>query len=266
MSSATQAAQFAEDARALSVDRQQQEWIAAERAAAAAKSQADREAKAAADAAEASRKADREARREAELAAARQAQIRAEAAALEAQMRMQAKIAAMGARAEANVLQAREESARTDTERGRQAAADLRARLLVQFNRILETRDSPRGLVVTVTDALFGAGKFDLRLDARDRLARFSGIVLAHPGLNLEVEGHTDNTGGGQLTQKLSEQWAQTVRGFLIKLGLPGDSMTAVGFGRELPVADNSAAAGRQKARRVDLIVSGEVIGVKIGK
>ena len=141
----------------------------------------------------------------------------------------------------------------------------LRASLLQQFNRILETKDTPRGLVVTMTDVLFDTGKYDLRPAAREGLAKLSGIILAHPGLRLEIEGHTDSTGGDELNQKLSEQRAEGVREYLIEQGLDRDSLTAKGFGKTMPIASNQTAEGRQKNRRVELIVSGEVIGTKIG-
>lgn len=248
MSTARQAVQFSEDARALAVRRQEEERINQEREAAAAKAKAAAEAKAKAEAAEEKRKTD-------ELAAAREAQMKAEA-----------ETAALKAKTEQDALKAKEEAAQAEAERAQKAAADLRARLLDQFNRILETRDTPRGLVVTMADVLFDTGKYDLRPAARERLARLSGIVLAHPGLNLEVEGHTDSTGSDELNQKLSEQRAQATRDFLIQQGLPEGNITAKGFGKTMPVADNNSAEGRQKNRRVELIVSGEVIGTKIGK
>ncbi len=266
ISTARQAVQFSEDARALAAERQEQERIANEKQAAAAKAKADAEAKAAAEAAEAKRKADEEARRQAELAAAKEAQLKAQAAAKEAQMKAEAEIAAMKAKSEADALKAKEEAAKAEAERIRKAAEDLRAQLLDQFNRILETRDTPRGLVVNMGDVLFDTGKFNLRQEAREKLARLSGIVLAHPGLNLEVEGHTDSTGSDELNQKLSEQRAGTVRDYLIQQGLAENSLTSKGFGKTMPVADNSTSDGRQKNRRVEIIVSGEVIGVKIGK
>jgi outer membrane protein OmpA-like peptidoglycan-associated protein len=117
-----------------------------------------------------------------------------------------------------------------------------------------------------MADVLFDTGKYDLRQEAREALAKVSGIVLAHPGLNLEVEGHTDSTGGDALNQRLSEDRANAVREYLVVQGLDVDSITARGFGKSMPVATNDTAAGRQKNRRVELIVSGEVIGVKIGK
>jgi outer membrane protein OmpA-like peptidoglycan-associated protein len=290
ISLARQTTQSSEDARSLTAERVEQERIATERAAAAAKAKAEAEAKAAAAAAVAKERAEVEARRQAELAAAREAQLKAEAAARQAeaaqretllkaaadarenQLRLEAaakeaaereaRIAAETAEAESA---AREAAARAEAERARAAAETLRAQLLEQFNRILETRDTVRGLVITMADVLFDTGKYELRPPTREALARLSGIVLAHQGLKLEVEGHTDSTGSDELNQRLSEQRANEVRGYLVKQGLAADSITAKGFGKTTPIADNSTPAGRQKNRRVELVVSGEVIGVRIG-
>jgi outer membrane protein OmpA-like peptidoglycan-associated protein len=255
ISKARQAIQFAEDARALAAQRQEEARIAAERDAAAAKAKAEAEAKAAEEATEAKRKADEEAKRQAELAAVKQAQMKAEADAADAK-----------AKAEADALKAKEEAARADAERARQAAIALRTQLLEQFNRVLETRDTPRGLVVNMGDVLFDFGKYDLRAEAREKLAKLSGIILAHPGLTLGIEGHTDNVGGDEVNQKLSEQRAESVRSYLIEQGLAQMNVTAQGFGKSMPVVDNSTPANRQKNRRVEIVISGEVIGVRIGR
>jgi outer membrane protein OmpA-like peptidoglycan-associated protein len=272
VSTARQAVQFSEDARALAVQRQEEERIAQEREAAAAMARAEAEAKAAAEAAEAKARADAEAQRQAELAVAKEAALQAEAqrqadlaAAKEAAMRAEAQHQAELAAAKEAVLKEKEEAAKAEAERARKAAEELRAQLLEQFNRILDTRDTPRGLVVNMGDVLFDVGKHDLRPEAREKLAKLSGIVLAHPGLRLEVEGHTDNTGSDELNQTLSEQRAETVRRYLVEQGLADGSVTARGFGKAMPVADNGTAAGRQKNRRVEIVVSGEVIGMKIG-
>ena len=207
--------------------------------------------------------------REAQLkaeAAAKEAQVKAEAAAREAALKAQQEIAAAKAKAEADALAAKEAAAQAEAERARLATEQLRAQLLDQFNRILETRDTVRGLVITMGDVLFDSGKYDLRSNAREILAKLSGIVLAHPGLNLDVEGHTDSVGSDDFNQKLSEQRANTVRDYLIGQGLNRDTITARGFGKTAPVETNDTAAGRQKNRRVELVVSGEVIGVKIGQ
>src|ERR1700723_4322047 len=141
----------------------------------------------------------------------------------------------------------------------------LRAALLDQFNRILPTTDTPRGLQVNMADVLFAFGKYDLQPPAREALAKFSGIVLAHPGLHLAVEGYTDSVGSDAFNQTLSEQRANTVRAYLVTQGLDPNSITATGFGKSNPVASNDTPAGRQENRRVEIIISGEVIGTKIG-
>ena len=265
ISTARQTVQFSEDARALAAQRQEEERIANEKAAAAARAKAAAEEKAAAEAAEAKRRADQESARQAELAAAREAQLKAEAEAKAAVAKAEADAAQAKAKAEADALKAKEEAANAEADKARKAAEALRAQLLDQFNRILETKDSPRGLVVTMGEVLFETGKYDLKSDAREKLARLSGIVLAHPGLNLMVEGHTDNTGGEELNWKLSEKRAGTARDYLVTQGLAGDSVTAKGFGQTMPAFDNSTVDGRRKNRRVEIVISGEVIGTKVG-
>ena len=265
--------QSAEDARALSLQRQEAERIENERLAAAAKAKAEAEAKAAAEAAAAKRKADaeaaemkrrtdEEARRQAELARAREAQMKAEADA-----------AAFRSRMEADALAAKEKAARDEAARAneaaeaaKRAAEALRAELLRQLNQVLETKDSPRGLVVTMADVLFDVGKYDVRPTTREKLARLSGIVLANKGLQLDIEGHTDSTGSDEINQTLSERRAQAVQNYLVQQGLAAEAVTAKGFGKTMPVGDNATAAGRQQNRRVEIIVSGEVIGTKIGR
>jgi outer membrane protein OmpA-like peptidoglycan-associated protein len=235
--------QFAEDARALAAQRQEEARIAAEKEAAAATARA-----------EAERKAAEEARRQAEITAAKEAQMKAEA-----------ETAALKAKTEQDALKAKEEAAKAEAERSRKAAEDLRNRLLEQFNRVLPTTDTPRGLVVNIGDVLFDFGKYDLREDAREKLAKLSGIVLAHPGLKLAVEGYTDNVGTDEVNQKLSDKRAETVRTYLLQQGLAETDVTSQGLGKTNPVADNSTPQGRQQNRRVEIVVSGEVIGVKIG-
>ena len=290
---ARDAIQAFEDSITISVRRQEDERLEAERKAAA-----DREtaAKAAQDAAA-------KQKLEAELAAAKEAAARAQAEQAQAESEKQ-RLAAEAARAEADkqaALSAQqaaesekqrlaaqnqaaaEAKARADAEAKSKEAQDaasaalaaaqkselekqqLRASLLEQFNRILETRDTARGLVVNLGDVLFATGKFDLRPDARERLAKLSGIVLAHNGLTLSIEGYTDNVGSDSFNQTLSEQRAGSVQSYLVSQGLDAASITATGFGKSSPVADNSTSAGRQQNRRVEIVVSGEVIGSKIG-
>jgi outer membrane protein OmpA-like peptidoglycan-associated protein len=130
--------------------------------------------------------------------------------------------------------------------------------------RSLQTKDTPRGLLVNMADVLFEAGKYALSQDAQLKLAKLSGIIQAHPGLNLAIEGHTDTTGSADFNMKLSQQRADTVREFLILQGLSPDIITAKGMGEVVPVADSITVAGRKQNRRVEIIVSGEVIGAKM--
>jgi outer membrane protein OmpA-like peptidoglycan-associated protein len=189
---------------------------------------------------------------------------------------------AAGAQADAerdrNDAQRKQQVAEADSDRNRAAAAssdaqlqqalrdreDLRARLLQQFNLILETRDTARGLVVNMSDVLFDSGKYTLRPLAREKLAKISGIVLGYPSLKLAVEGNTDSVGTESFNQDLSEKRAEGVRTYLTQQGVPESSTTATGFGKNRPIASNDTSAGRQQNRRVELIVSGEVIGTKI--
>jgi outer membrane protein OmpA-like peptidoglycan-associated protein len=137
----------------------------------------------------------------------------------------------------------------------------MRTRLSEQLNSILQTRDSARGLIVNMSDVLFDTGKYSLKPAAREKLARVAGILLAYPGLNIEVGGYTDNVGGDEMNQELSENRASSVRDYLVQEGVAASSVSSRGFGNTLPVATNDNSGGRQQNRRVELVVSGEAIG-----
>jgi outer membrane protein OmpA-like peptidoglycan-associated protein len=139
--------------------------------------------------------------------------------------------------------------------------AAMRAQLSEQLNKILETRDSARGLIVSMSDVLFDTGKYTLKPGAREKLAKVAGILIDYPGLNIEVGGYTDNVGGDDMNQTLSENRAGAVRDYLVESGVNTISVTAKGFGNSSPVASNDNASGRQVNRRVELVVSGDAIG-----
>ena len=299
MMTARDAVQIFEDARLIAIKRQEEERLANERRAAQerqarARAEAEAETQRRKEEEEARRRAETERelesiRREraeteklkAELTATLEAQRRAEAEAARARAVAEQELARRAAeearrreemaRQSAETARQTAESARLAAESARQAAeradrekAELRARLLALFNSVLETRDTDRGLVIQMGDVLFDTGRFTLRQLAREKLARLAGIVLNYPDLTLESEGHTDNVGGETFNQKLSEQRAQAVREYLISQGVPAARITSVGKGFTVPVADNRTAVGRQQNRRVELIVSGEVIGARI--
>jgi len=191
-------------------------------------------------------KANEEAQKEA--AAAAKAKEEADAARAAALQQQQA--------AEAEAQQARQAAARAEAEK-----AELRAQLLAQLNAVLQTRDTVRGLIVNMSDVLFDTGKYTLRAAAREKLSKSSGIVVAHPGLRLSVEGHTDSVGSDQFNQTLSEVRAGGVRDYLVSQGVPADSISSTGFGKTQPIATNDTPEGRQQNRRVELVVNGDAIG-----
>jgi outer membrane protein OmpA-like peptidoglycan-associated protein len=262
---AREAVQTAEEARIISLRKQQEDELARERREAA-----EREAQARADAEEKARLA-REAEEQRVAAAQRaeqeaqqrqqaeQQRIAAEQARLQAE---QAKQAADAASQQAQLQAQQAEQARQQAE---QEKAQMRARLMQQLNTVLQTRDTARGLIATMPDVLFATGSATLRPAARERLARVAGILLSYPDLKLEIDGHTDSTGTPQFNEKLSQQRAEAVRSYLSQQGVADSSMTTQGFGQDQPIATNSTAAGRQQNRRVEIVVSGNVIGQQIG-
>lgn len=167
---------------------------------------------------------------------------------------------AQRASAQADLDRAAKDKAQAETDK-----SDLRAQLLTQFNAVLQTRDTARGLIVNMSDVLFDTGKFSLRPLAREKLAKVAGIVSGHPGLKLDVEGYTDSVGGDDYNQRLSEQRGSAVRDYLTQSGMAPSSVTTQGFGKSQPVASNDTAQGRQQNRRVEIVISGEIIGTEIG-
>jgi outer membrane protein OmpA-like peptidoglycan-associated protein len=182
----------------------------------------------------------------------------------------QAKLEADAARAQAAAEAQKAQQAANEAERMRaQAEAEknqIRQQMLTQLNSVLQTRETARGLIMNMSDVLFDFGKYSLKPEAREKLAKVSGIIMAHPGLNLQVEGYTDNVGSDEYNQKLSEQRAAAVQSYLVTQGIPGDIVSAKGLGKSDPVASNDTAQGRQQNRRVQIVVSGDAIGTKVGQ
>jgi len=276
---AREAVQNAETARLLALKRQEDERVAREKQEAAdreaaARAQADESArqKAIADvqAAEAARREAEQARRAAEeRASAEAARAQSEADRLAAERSKLAADEQQRKAEQARLMQQQAEQKAQEADRLRaqaeQQQQQLRQQLLEQFNLILETRDTARGLIVNMSDVLFDFNKYTLRPAAREKLAKISGIILSHPGLRLEVDGYTDSIGTDAYNLKLSDERAGTVQQYLVQQGLAQDNVTAKGFGKDDPVASNDTASGRQLNRRVELVVSGEIIGTKIG-
>lgn len=290
-----EAVQTAEDARAISVKRQEENALAAER-----QSSLDREKLAESGRANAQAETDRVSReaeaarlkaiadserltneKNAEAAAAAAAKRDSDARLAEAALaadraKLENDTRAAAAKAEADRLRNQNDAERAASQLAIENAAkqvaqaeaqkaELRRQLLAQFNLILQTQDTARGLIVNMTDVLFDTAKSTLRPLAREKLAKVAGIVSGHPGLKLDVEGHTDSVGTDEYNQKLSEDRGLSVRGYLTAQGMAEASVTSKGFGEGQPVATNDTAKGRQENRRVELVISGEVIGTRIG-
>ena len=193
-----EAVQTAEDAREIAVKRMEAERIDTD-----AKAAADREARAKAQTMSA----------EADTADAMRARDEAERQKRQAQADALQQQQAAQADAERNRAAAATAAASADEQlqQAQREKAELRAQLLQQFNAILETRDTARGLVVNMSDVLFDTGKQALRPVAREKLAKISGIMLAYPGLKLGIEGNTDSVGSDAYNQGLSEKRAESV-------------------------------------------------------
>jgi outer membrane protein OmpA-like peptidoglycan-associated protein len=177
--------------------------------------------------------------------------------------RAQAEAAAKEAEDRARKAREAQQAAEQATQQATQQTEQMRERLKDQLNQVLQTTETARGLVMNMSDVLFDFNKYTLKPEAREKLAKVSGILLAYPGLKVQVEGYTDNIGSDEYNQKLSEQRADGVRDYLVSQSVKDDKVTAAGYGKSSPVADNSTNAGRAQNRRVQLVVSGNAIGVQ---
>ena len=237
---AREAVERAEDARIISLRKQ-----AAERAQAqvTAKEQAQ------ADAAQSQQQA-------------AQSQVVAQQAQLDAQQAQAAKAQADAARAQAEAETAAAQAKAVEANKSANDANAVREKLRLQLNSVLATSESARGLIVNMSDVLFDTGKYTLKPMTQISLAKVAGILEAYPSLKVQVEGYTDSTGTDELNQKLSENRALAVKDFLVSQGESQGSITSTGFGKNDPVADNGSASGRAQNRRVNLVVSGDAIGI----
>jgi outer membrane protein OmpA-like peptidoglycan-associated protein len=255
------AVQAAEDARLIALKRQEEARLESERHAAA-----ERQARIERERLQAERErvqAEEQKRLEAErrvMAEAERAKAQAEA---EIQRNKAAAATAQAAR-EREVAQAEVERANQLAEQAKQDQLKMRQQLVEQFNRVLETRESTRGLIVNMSGVWFDTGSATLKTGAREKLAKIASILSAHPNLKIEVEGHTDNTGSEDTNLVLSEHRSNSVREFLVLSGVNSSAISARGMGESQPVASNETAAGRQLNRRVEMVVSGDIIGTPI--
>ena len=242
---AREAAQVAEDARVITLNKiADHERFEQQQAEAQAKAQAEQ-----------SQQQAQEAQQQAAQAAQQQAQAEAARQAAMAQQQL--------AQAQAQQSQARAQQATQRADQAERQRAEMRTRLLNQLNTILQTRDTARGLVVNMSDVLFATGRYELKPQAKLALAKIAGVLLAYPGMTLEVDGYTDSVGSEQTNERLSQKRADTVRDFLVQQGVSPSAISSRGFGEQEPVASNDTSTGRSMNRRVNLVVTGELIGTQ---
>jgi outer membrane protein OmpA-like peptidoglycan-associated protein len=249
--------QTAEDARAIAVKNMDQERLANER-----KSSQDAQASLQMEADRATR-LQRQSQADAANARAEMAATQAAAAANVSAAQADAAASVAAAHADAESARMAAEAAHQSEERIQNEKLAMRAQLSQQLNSILQTRDSARGLVISMSDVLFDSGKYSLRPGAREKLSKVAGILMAYPSLAIEVGGYTDSIGSDEVNQKLSENRAGAVRDYVVAQGVTTTSVSVKGFGNTSPVASNDVASGRQANRRVELVVSGDAIGVR---
>jgi outer membrane protein OmpA-like peptidoglycan-associated protein len=191
----------------------------------------------------------------AQQAADQQAAAQAQAAAAQQQ--------AEQAQAAAALARAQQQAAEAAAAQAAQQTAEMRERLRTQLNQVLNTQETARGLIVNMSDVLFAFNKYELKPDAQVKLAKVSGILVTYPNLTLQVEGYTDSVGTDEYNLRLSQQRATAVQAFLISQGVQPGSISSQGYGKADPVADNGTNSGRAENRRVELVVSGQSIGVQ---
>jgi len=197
---------------------------------------------------------------------AQQSQLEAANSALAAEQAnaAKAKSDADRARAEADAADARARAAEATRAANKSVddANAIREKLKQQLNAVLQTNETARGLIVNMSDVLFDTARYTIKPDTKVALAKVSGILEAYPGLKVQVEGYTDSVGGDDYNQKLSENRANSVEQFLVSQGVPQTNLSAAGYGKADPVADNGTSSGRAQNRRVQLVVSGNAIGI----
>jgi outer membrane protein OmpA-like peptidoglycan-associated protein len=262
--SSRQSIQSSEDARLISIKRQEAESLATERQVSKDQIATANGAASTAALGQAQAENDKDQANAARTVAEAASATSAEAANQANAGRATAEAAAVTSDAERHQAVIDRNVAVGQAQRAESDKAVLRAQLLAQLNSILQTRESARGLIVNMSGVLFETGKSDLKPAAREKLAKISGIVLAHPGLKLEVEGHTDSVGSDAFNQTLSEKRAEGARDYLVSQGLSADSIVSRGFGSTKPIASNDTVSGRQSNRRVELIVSGDSIQIPV--
>lgn len=127
-------------------------------------------------------------------------------------------------------------------------------------SKLIQVSKDARGIILSMSDILFDVNKATLKQDLKTSLAKVAGILSVYQQFNVSIEGNTDNTGSEEHNMKLSQQRADNVMNFLVEQGIDAGRLTAKGLGMTMPIADNSTKEGRQKNRRVDLVIQDKAL------
>jgi outer membrane protein OmpA-like peptidoglycan-associated protein len=169
-------------------------------------------------------------------------------------------------RAESERARMQAQTASAEAEQSRRAAeAQLAAAQAAQADAAklqkqlaeMEAKQTDRGLVLTLGDVLFDSGRAELKAGATRTVDRLAAYMRDHPERSLQVEGYTDSVGSDALNLTLSQRRADAVQAALVSRGVEGSRITTNGMGKASPVASNDTAEGRQRNRRVEIVISG---------
>lgn len=127
-------------------------------------------------------------------------------------------------------------------------------------SKLIQVTKDARGIILSMSDILFDVNKASLKADLKTSLAKVAGILSVYQQFNVSIEGNTDNTGSAEHNMKLSQQRADNVKNFLVEQGIDAGRLTAKGLGMTMPIADNKTKEGRQKNRRVDLVIQDKAL------
>jgi len=118
----------------------------------------------------------------------------------------------------------------------------------------LEVMPPPIEARVNLQGVTFGSGNATLTLNAKKVLDGVAEQLLANPKVKIEIQGHTDNQGNPAVNRELSERRAKSVVGYLATKGVKMSRMRAVGYGQDVPIADNRTNDGREQNRRIEMV------------
>ncbi|HYG67406.1 MAG TPA: OmpA family protein [Anaeromyxobacteraceae bacterium] len=125
-----------------------------------------------------------------------------------------------------------------------------------ELEKVAETTRTEQGLLVNFKgEILFDTGSAVLKPTAIDQLTQVGDILAKYKDDRVKVMGYTDSTGSLRVNEELSQRRADAVRKVLLGRGVTEAQITALGMGPQNPIADNATADGRQRNRRVELVI-----------